>query len=69
MTESATTQIAYRTEQALTVFPIGRTTLFAKLKTGEIDSFKVGRARYIPHQALVDYMERLLGEQKTGSPE
>lgn len=67
--ESVLTPIAYRPEQALVVFPIGNTTLFAKLKSGEIDSFTIGRARLIPRQALIDFMERLLAEQKAGSPE
>ncbi len=55
--------LAYRAEEAPRVFPIGRTLLFKLIRTGEIESFKVGRARFIPHQALVDFMQRQLAEQ------
>ncbi|MFD8531513.1 helix-turn-helix domain-containing protein [Streptosporangium canum] len=56
-------QLAYRPEQALRVFPIGRTTMFAKIKSGEIESFTVGRARFIPRKALVDFMQRQIADQ------
>jgi hypothetical protein len=44
-------------------FPIGRTKLYGLLASGEIESFTVGRARFIPRQALIDYMQRSLDEQ------
>jgi hypothetical protein len=44
--------LAYRPAEALQVFPIGRTALYELLKTGEIESFRVGRARFIPAGAL-----------------
>jgi excisionase family DNA binding protein len=55
--------IAYRPEEALKVFPLGRTLLYEKLASGEIASFRVGRARFIPRQALLDFMARALSEQ------
>lgn len=69
MTEDATTPICYRPDQVPSVFPIKKTTLYLKMKTGEIDSFTVGRARLIPRQALVDFMKKLIDEQNAGSPE
>ncbi|GAA3078259.1 helix-turn-helix domain-containing protein [Streptosporangium carneum] len=62
-------QIAYRPEQALKVFPIGRTLLFSLLKSGEIESFTVGRARFIPREALEEYMERLRAAARCGTAE
>jgi len=59
--------LAYRAEQVPHVFPIGRTLLFQKIKTGEIQSFRVGRARFIPRQALIDFMDRLIAEQNGGT--
>ncbi|WP_207934211.1 hypothetical protein [Actinomadura sp. KC06] len=59
--------LAYRAERVPEVFPIGRTTLFALLKTGEIESFTEGRARFVPHQALVNYMQRKIAEQQGGT--
>lgn len=38
---------------------LGRTKLFELMKSGEIQSVKVGRARLIPEAALVEYVERL----------
>jgi hypothetical protein len=58
-------RIAYRPAEALLVFPIGRSLLYEKLRTGEIASFRVGRARFIPRQSLIDFMERRLAEAQT----
>jgi excisionase family DNA binding protein len=57
-------RIAYRPAEALQVFPIGRSLLYELLRTGEIASFRVGWARFIPRQSLLDYMERQLTEER-----
>jgi hypothetical protein len=56
--------IAYRPAEALQVFPIGRSALYELLRTGEVASFRVGRARFIPRQSLIDFMERQLAEER-----
>jgi hypothetical protein len=56
-------RIAYRPAEALEVFPMGRTLLYEKLGTGEIASFRVGRARFIPRESLMTFMRRALNEQ------
>ena len=56
--------IAYRPAEALKVFPLGRSLLYEKLASGEIASFRVGRARFIPRQSLVEFMERQLSEER-----
>ena len=53
-------RIAYRPAEALRVFPIGRTLLNELLSSGKIKSFTVGRARFIPHDALVAFMNESL---------
>ena len=60
--------IAYRPAEALQVFPLGRSLLYEKLKTGEIASFRVGRARFIPRQSLIEFMERQLSEEREQEP-
>ncbi len=56
--------IAYRPAEALEVFPLGRSLLYEKMRTGEIASFRVGRARFIPRQSLVEFMERQLSAER-----
>jgi Helix-turn-helix domain len=56
--------IAYRPTEALAVFPIGRSALYELLRTGEVASFRVGRARFIPRQSLLDFMQRQLAEER-----
>jgi excisionase family DNA binding protein len=43
---------------------LGRTTLYALLKTGAITSVKVGRLRRIPAESLTEYTARLITEQR-----
>lgn len=50
-------------EAAATHLSIGRTTMYALLKTGAIGSVKVGRLRRIPTEALTAYTARLIAEQ------
>jgi excisionase family DNA binding protein len=57
-------RIAYRPAEALEVFPLGRTLLYEKLATGEIASFRIGRARFIPRESLLAFMRQALDEQK-----
>jgi excisionase family DNA binding protein len=54
--------LAYRPAEALQVFPVGRTALYELLRSGEIECFRVGRARFIPRQSLVDFMARQLAD-------
>jgi Helix-turn-helix domain len=59
-------RLAYRPQEALEVFPIGRTLLYEKLASGEIASFKVGRARFIAHDSLMDFIRRSLEQSANG---
>jgi excisionase family DNA binding protein len=56
-------RIAYRPDQALEVLPVGRTLFYELLRSGAVPSFKIGKARFIPRQGLVDYVERATREQ------
>ena len=56
-------QLLYSVEEAADLLGIGRTFMFHLLATGEIDSFKIGRRRKIPRDALDGYIERLRSEQ------
>lgn len=49
--------------EAVAASGIGRTTMFALIKAGELKSIKIGRRRYVPVGALHDYVQRLDREQ------
>jgi excisionase family DNA binding protein len=50
-------------EEAARRLSLGRTTVYALLKTGEITSVRVGRLRRIPAEALDTYTAHLVAEQ------
>ena len=50
-------------EAAATQLSIGRTTMYALIKTGAIESVRVGRLRRVPAEALTAYTTRLIAEQ------
>jgi excisionase family DNA binding protein len=50
-------------EEAARRLSVGRTTLYALLKEGEIPSVRIGRLRRIPVEALTDYAVRLIAKQ------
>lgn len=46
-------------ERAAERLDISRTTVYALLASGELDSVKIGRSRRIPTEALAAYVDRL----------
>ena len=60
---SAPGRLLYSVEEAADLLGIGRTFMFHLVATGEIDSFKIGKRRKIPRDALDGYIERLRSEQ------
>jgi len=50
-------------EAAATQLSIGRTTMYALIKTGAIASIRIGRLRRVPAEALTTYTARLIAEQ------
>ena len=50
-------------EEAAQRLALGRTTVYALLKDGQISSVRIGRLRRIPVEALAAYTARLLVEQ------
>ena len=59
-----TPRILFTVEQAAEQLSIGRTTLYALLKTGEIQSVKIGPLRRIPLTALLAYTTRKAAEHQ-----
>ena len=56
MTAKNLTPRGYRPKQAAEVIGVGLTTVYALLKSGDLDSVKVGRSRII----LAESIDRLL---------
>jgi len=54
-------------EEAADRLHIGRTRMFALVKSGEIESVQIGRSRRIHPDAIDAYAHRLQNEPRTGS--
>lgn len=52
-------------EEAAACIGIGRTRIFELIRTGHIDSVRIGRSRRVSREALVEYISRL---PRSGSP-
>lgn len=55
-------------EEAAERLAIGRTAVYALLKSGELESVRIGRLRRIPAEAVENYVQRLIANQ-TGEDE
>ncbi|MCF2533718.1 helix-turn-helix domain-containing protein [Yinghuangia soli] len=53
------TLVLLKVEEAARRLGIGRTTLYALISSGEIESVPVGRLRRVPVDALHEYVARL----------
>ena len=52
--------LLYTAEGAATKIATGRTTIYALMATGELQSVKIGRSRRIPAAALEEYVAKLV---------
>jgi len=50
--------LAYSIKDAAAALGIGRTTLYALIKCGEIAPIKIGTRTLVPHVALEQFLER-----------
>jgi excisionase family DNA binding protein len=50
-------------EQAAAALGIGRTTMFALIKSGEVESVRIGRLRRVPLDSIEAYTRQLIAEQ------
>ncbi len=50
-------------EAAAAQLSVGRTTMYALIKTGDIVTVRVGRLRRVPAESLAAYAARLVAEQ------
>ena len=67
MSATSTPRVLLTPEQAADAIGIGRTTLYALIKSGDLQSIKVGRLRRVPEAAVNRYIERLMAEQHSAT--
>ena len=56
-------RLALRPTEAAEAAGLSRTRIFALLRSGELESIKVGRARLIPIASIEEFIERRRAEQ------
>lgn len=57
-----TPKLSYKPEQAAAVLGIGRSKVYELMNAGELESFKLGKSRLIPHASLERLISRKMGE-------
>ncbi|MGW0891775.1 helix-turn-helix domain-containing protein [Saccharopolyspora sp. NPDC002578] len=60
---SLPTRVLLTVEEAAEQLGIGRTTTYALVRSGEIESVRIGRLRRIPKEAIDQYAARLIQDQ------
>ncbi|GAB2915531.1 excisionase family DNA-binding protein [Streptomyces mayteni] len=68
MTEPDATLLLLTVEEAARRLSIGRTTCFALIGSGELESVPVGRLRRVPADAVRDYVTRLRATNHLTAP-
>jgi excisionase family DNA binding protein len=58
-----TPRVMLTPEQAAESLGIGRTTMYALIKTGDVESVKIGRLRRVPQDALEAFTHDLIAQQ------
>ena len=64
-TKPSTARVLLTVEEAAARLSFSRTRVYALIKSGDIDSVRVGRLRRIPADAVLHYAARLVAEQST----
>ena len=57
--EIASFHLLLTVEEAAEMLRVGRTTMYALIKSGEIESVPVGRLRRVPAECVTEYVHRL----------
>ena len=60
---TADDQLLFTPEDAATKLRVGRTRMYSLLKSGELQSVKIGRSRRVPASSLDEYVGRLESAQ------
>ena len=55
-----------RPEEAAEELNLGRTAVFGLMATGQLESFKVGRPRLVPAEAIAEFIARQRRDARAG---
>lgn len=61
------TLLAVRVEEAARRLSIGRTTMYALIRDGAVQTVPIGRSRRVPVQALNDYLSQRMQARSTNA--
>lgn len=64
---TAETRVVLTVEEAAQRLSIGRTTMYALVKTGQVRTVTIGRLRRLPAQCLDEYIANLLDRSTTSA--
>lgn len=56
-------KLLYTTAEACELLNVGKTKLFDLLRSGELNSIRIGSARLVPSEDLADFVARLRGSR------
>jgi excisionase family DNA binding protein len=61
-------KLLYRAEEAAVIMSLSRTAVFGLIRSGDLDTIKIGHRRRIPLSSIQDYVARQLaaGSEDTG---
>lgn len=62
-------KMLYRVEEAAEAMSLSRTAVFGLIKSGELETIKVGGRRRIPHAAIVEYITQQLTAEAADTAE
>ncbi len=58
--QSTAPKVLYRAEEAAEVMSLSRTAVFGLIRSGDLDTIKIGHRRRIPLSSIQDYVARQL---------
>jgi excisionase family DNA binding protein len=64
---TAAERLLYRPEEAAEVLGISRSTVYEEIRTGRLQSVRIGRRRLVPPEYIAEYVELLKREMRTAA--
>lgn len=57
------TKMLYRAEEAAEIMSLSRTAIYGLIRSGDLDTIKIGNRRRIPRSSIEDYVARQMAGQ------